>query len=67
MKINLEQYVEAKRSLERDLAALIQEEINKFETITGQSPYRLSVNMVSLISLGDSKPKYLVASVDADV
>lgn len=67
--MDLQQFVEAKRKLEWDLAVAIQAEVRKFEEATGQTPSGITVQMVPLVralGLGAGDRKHLVGSVSVD-
>lgn len=64
--MDLKQYVEAKRALERKLAEMISAELKAFEDLTGQSPRYVSVNMMSIHSFIDPNGRYVVGDVRVD-
>jgi hypothetical protein len=65
--MDLEQFVEAKRELERDLAAAIQAQIQKFEEATGRTPIFVDVDMEDVTELGNPRRKFVVGAVRTDV
>jgi hypothetical protein len=65
--MDLEQFVEAKRNLERNLAAVIQQEIRKFEEATGRTPSYVDVDMEDDTQIGSTHRKFIVGAVRTDV
>jgi hypothetical protein len=66
-EMDLEQFVEAKRELERNLAEAIQTEIRKFEEVTGKTPIYVDVEMVAIEHEGDQQRRFIVGSVRTEV
>jgi hypothetical protein len=65
--MDLEQFVEAKRELERNLGAAIQSEIDRFEEITGRTPIFVDVDMEDVTEVGSARRKFIVGVVRTDV
>jgi hypothetical protein len=65
--MDLEQFVEAKRGLEQQLADAIQSEIRKFEEATGRSPVFVDVDMEDVTEPGSPRRKFAVSAVRTDV
>jgi hypothetical protein len=67
IEMDLEQFVEAKRELERNLGAAIQAEIDRFEEATGRTPIFIDVDMEDVTEVGAARRKFIVATVRTDV
>lgn len=65
--MELEQFIAAKRDLEKSLAAAIQAELDKFEKATGRSPIYVDVDMIAITPDGSPRRKFIVESVRTDV
>jgi hypothetical protein len=65
--MDLEQFVEAKRELERNLGAAIQSEIDRFEEATGRTPIFVDVDMEDVTEVGSARRKFIVGVVRTDV
>lgn len=65
--MELEQFVEAKRELERSLGAAIQSEIDRFEAETGRTPIFIDVDMEDVTEPGSTRRKFTVGTVHTDV
>jgi hypothetical protein len=65
--MDLEQFIDAKRELERNLAAAIQSEIDKFAEATGRTPIFVDVDMEDVTEVGSAKRKFVVGVVRTDV
>lgn len=64
--MDLKEYIEAKRALERKLAEMISAELKAFEDLTGQSACGVSVCMQQFQKLADPAAGYFVRSVRVD-
>jgi hypothetical protein len=67
IEMDLEQFVKAKRELERNLGAAIQGEIDKFEEATGRTPIFVDVDMEDVTEVGRARRKFIVGAVRTDV
>jgi hypothetical protein len=65
--MDLEQFIKAKRELERSLALAIQAEIEKFEQTTGRTPIFVDVEMEDVTQVGSAQRKFIVESVRTDI
>ena len=65
--MDLEQFVQVKRELERNLGAAIQTEIDKFEEATGRTPIFIDIEMEDATEVGNARRKFTVGAVRADV
>jgi hypothetical protein len=65
--MDLEQFVQAKRELERNLGAAIQTEIDRFEEATGRTPIFVDVDMEDVTEPGSTRRKFIVGAVRSDV
>jgi hypothetical protein len=65
--MDLEQFVEAKRELERELARAIDAEIRKFEKATGRTPIFVDVDMEDVTELGSRQRRFAVGTVRTEI
>ena len=65
--MNIEQFIEAKRKLERDVANAIQAEIDKFESATGRTPSYVDVEMIAVELNGHPLRRFVVGSVRSEI
>jgi hypothetical protein len=65
--MDLEQFIEAKHELERNLGAAIQSEIDKFAEATGRTPIFIDVDMEEFTEGASARRKFVVGAVRTDV
>jgi len=57
----------ARRTLEKDIMASVQEAMNVFHMKTGLSPDAINLHLVTMQTVGDRRPAYSVIEVNANV
>jgi hypothetical protein len=65
--MDIEQFIEAKRTLERNVAGAIQAEIDKFESSTGRTPSYVDVEMIAVEMNAHPTRRFMVGSVRSEI
>ncbi len=65
--MDIEQFIEAKRVLERNVANAIQAEIDKFESATGRTPSYVDVEMIAVEMNTHPARRFMVGSVRSEI
>ncbi|HJV53162.1 MAG TPA: hypothetical protein VJ652_16970 [Noviherbaspirillum sp.] len=65
--MNIEEFIEAKRALDQNIALSIQAEIDKFECATGRTPSYIDVEMIAIEKEGSPKRRFTVGTVRSEV
>ncbi|HJW56408.1 hypothetical protein [Noviherbaspirillum autotrophicum] len=65
--MDIEEFIEAKRTLDQNVAISIQAEIDKFERATGRTPSYIDVEMIAIEKEGTPKRRFTVGTVRSEV
>lgn len=65
--MNIEEFIEAKRRMDQDIAIAVQAEIDKFEKATGRTPSYVDVEMIAIEREGNPKRRFTVGTVQTEV
>jgi hypothetical protein len=66
-KMDMIELRKAKKSLEFEIASIIDQKVREFREHTQFSPHRISVNLQEVQTIGTIDPEYIVGSVDVDI
>lgn len=61
--MEISEFKAERRKLELELTEIIAQKVSEFETATGYSPSSIDIEMINATTIGDDKPRYVVARV----
>lgn len=65
--MDIEEFIEAKRALDQNVAIAVQAEIDKFEKATGRTPSYVDVEMIAIEKENSQKRRFTVGTVKTEV
>ena len=65
--MDIEEFIEAKRTLDQNVAISVQAEIDKFERVTGRTPSYIDVEMIAIEKEGSPKRRFTVGAVRSEI